>query len=288
MQKDISIDGVTTQTQARFENVAAALYLVTNHLSASEPLKHKIRSLSQIVLEEFVALSDLSTKVIHDRLGHIRSLLKIASVSGMISNQNVALIDTEIGAIQLVIKDLQNTAANLSVSIGKVLMLDFVGGPLAEKGYLPNVNVNHVDRAPSISPATPIVTTSPVHIPQNHVPAIEKPVYQPTNSRAPIQQQRTVTQTVSGFEKKVVKQSEGGTVSYSQPTKAKEISTGMSERQNNIIREIKNKGQLTIRDLVGKIQGCSEKTIQRELLALVDGGVLKKEGERRWSKYSVN
>jgi predicted HTH transcriptional regulator len=61
----------------------------------------------------------------------------------------------------------------------------------------------------------------------------------------------------------------------------------LSERQQSIIKELRNKGQLTVKDLAEKIRGCSEKTIQRELLSLVGSGVLKKEGERRWSRYSI-
>jgi hypothetical protein len=42
-----------------------------------------------------------------------------------------------------------------------------------------------------------------------------------------------------------------------------------------------------MKDFVKVIPECSEKTIQRELLDLVGKGVLKKEGERRWSTYSL-
>jgi hypothetical protein len=35
------------------------------------------------------------------------------------------------------------------------------------------------------------------------------------------------------------------------------------------------------------IKDCSEKTIQRELIVLVSEKVVKKEGERRWSVYSI-
>ncbi len=47
----------------------------------------------------------------------------------------------------------------------------------------------------------------------------------------------------------------------------------------------KSKGLLSVKDIAFSIKDCSEKTLQRELLALVDLGILKKEGERRWSKY---
>jgi len=42
-----------------------------------------------------------------------------------------------------------------------------------------------------------------------------------------------------------------------------------------------------IKDITSLIGDYSEKTVQRDLVALVKAGVLKKEGERRWSKYML-
>jgi DNA-binding NarL/FixJ family response regulator len=58
-----------------------------------------------------------------------------------------------------------------------------------------------------------------------------------------------------------------------------------SNRQEIILSMLKSGVKLTIKDFAKNIKDCSEKTIQRELLSLVSKGVLKKEGERRWSKY---
>lgn len=66
-----------------------------------------------------------------------------------------------------------------------------------------------------------------------------------------------------------------------------EKSNRKSERQEAIIAVIRAKGELSIKDLTGVIKGCSEKTVQRELLVLVEQGVLSKVGERRWSRYSI-
>lgn len=325
MQKDIYKDNATIESQARFENVAAALYLVTNHLPDGESLKHKIRQVAQIVLEEFITLGDLSTATIFDRLGHIRSLLKIASVASMISKQNVGVIDGEILAIQSSIKDLQNREASLSVSIGKVLMLDFVG-----ESFLDNVdqNTNHdisTDIAKSnnmIGPGSKPVSLQTQFSPRqitgsNDRSAAFNSSKEKTadshreNTRAQDRSQKNTVsnpghaqvsgapvakfpQNRSAQSNQLAAQSNGNNFAMVtsgnqiNSIKKQTISTGVTPRQNIIINEIKNKGQLTIRDLVGKIEGCSEKTVQRELLALVDSGVLKKEGERRWSKYSVN
>lgn len=58
-------------------------------------------------------------------------------------------------------------------------------------------------------------------------------------------------------------------------------------RRKKILEVVRSKGQATIHEFIQSIQGCSSKTIQRELTSLVLSGTLKKTGERRWSKYSL-
>ena len=66
-----------------------------------------------------------------------------------------------------------------------------------------------------------------------------------------------------------------------------DVQVKKTERQELIITALKGQSNLTIKDFTRIIKDCSEKTIQRELLAMVDGGLIKKEGERRWSRYSL-
>jgi hypothetical protein len=58
-------------------------------------------------------------------------------------------------------------------------------------------------------------------------------------------------------------------------------------RKSTILEFIKGHNNVNIKDIVPNIVGCSEKTIQRELIGLINEGKIKKEGERRWSRYSV-
>ena len=60
-----------------------------------------------------------------------------------------------------------------------------------------------------------------------------------------------------------------------------------SQRQEQIISVLKGQGNLTIKDFSKVIKDCSEKTIQRELIELLEKGIIKKDGERRWSRYSL-
>ena len=66
-----------------------------------------------------------------------------------------------------------------------------------------------------------------------------------------------------------------------------DVQVKKTSRQDAIVTMLKGQSNLTIRDFSQVIKDCSEKTIQRELLELVDKGIVQKEGERRWSKYSL-
>ncbi len=58
-------------------------------------------------------------------------------------------------------------------------------------------------------------------------------------------------------------------------------------REKAIIDFIRSKGSVNIKDISKSIKGCSEKTLQRKLISLIEKGVIKKQGERRWSRYSL-
>jgi len=60
-----------------------------------------------------------------------------------------------------------------------------------------------------------------------------------------------------------------------------------ASRREAIVSVIRTKGPSRIKDISTLIRDVSEKTIQRELQALVTAGILIKEGERRWTVYSL-
>ncbi len=64
-------------------------------------------------------------------------------------------------------------------------------------------------------------------------------------------------------------------------------SSTYTSRQESILKIIKSKGPVYIKDISTLIREVSEKTIQRELQSLVNLGVIQKEGERRWTRYSM-
>ena len=64
-------------------------------------------------------------------------------------------------------------------------------------------------------------------------------------------------------------------------------SEAVKDRREGILSVIKNKGFTSIKDISTVIRGISEKTIQRELQGLVEAGLVVRQGERRWSRYSL-
>ena len=52
-----------------------------------------------------------------------------------------------------------------------------------------------------------------------------------------------------------------------------------------IIRMLRAKGEITIKDIAHHLKGVSGKTLQRELISLMNEGVISREGKKRWSKY---
>lgn len=65
------------------------------------------------------------------------------------------------------------------------------------------------------------------------------------------------------------------------------VSVKKNGRQNVIISLLKRKKEIMIKDVSPLISGCSEKTIQRELSTMVATGILRKMGEKRWSRYTL-
>jgi len=59
------------------------------------------------------------------------------------------------------------------------------------------------------------------------------------------------------------------------------------KRQAKIVNLFNDKEEIDIKDVEAVIEGCSQKTMQRELKSLVETGTLLKHGKRRWSSYTL-
>lgn len=75
--------------------------------------------------------------------------------------------------------------------------------------------------------------------------------------------------------------SEGGAVEVPR------TATSAADRRERIKTIIEAKGEASIKDISEIITDVSEKTVQRELQSMIEDNIIKRQGERRWSRYSI-
>lgn len=65
----------------------------------------------------------------------------------------------------------------------------------------------------------------------------------------------------------------------------KTITAKQQERASAILQFVRKNRGVSVSDIAAVVKGYSEKTIQRELVGLIEQGFVRKQGERRWSLY---
>jgi predicted HTH transcriptional regulator len=61
----------------------------------------------------------------------------------------------------------------------------------------------------------------------------------------------------------------------------------LEERKRKILNLVKENEWISIREIAASLKEFGEKSIQRDLLEMVEAGILKKTGDKRWRKYSL-
>jgi len=223
------------------EKVVAALYLITNLISDSEPIKFQIRKASLGLVSDTMSLKKSATteskKIIVGLMvtvSEVISLLKVAFISEHVSSMNFSVMQRE---LSILIDSLQNLHGDAVGNNAMILSQDFFNVP------------------------APVVThqAAPVNFPISH-----------------------------NFSHKGHYRTSVGIKDNQIDHTAKDNLKDMkNDRRESVIKLLRLGKPMGIKDFAREIKGCSEKTIQRELLAMVESGVLKKTGERRWSLYSL-
>lgn len=251
-----------------------ALYMVTDILEESEPIRHKLRALGLDIISDISLTSD-STHVfnsslytgtsicLNKKIYEVVALLEIASSLGMISEMNFNILKKEFIRLKESLENIKKDPNILDLLEEENTLSQNVferAGPF--KGH----NNGHQ------------ITRIGVQKGSTLLKALSNVKMSDKTNRSPL-------------EKKTL---------YNNNVKQKEDFTFLkNKRREEIISIIKDKGKnnvnfegLTITDIknsaVGELAGCGEKTLQRELVAMVSLGLISKTGSKRWSKYSLN
>jgi len=249
----------------RIQKITEAVYRVTELLQDKEPMKWVIREKSVSIFETLVSLKNNNfleknsqLEKIENLIDQLSALLCLFSESKTISSVNFDIIrDEYVLAKSLISKQKQSQ--------------DFV------KLNLP--------------PAQASLPTG-----QTDLPAINKKKTKNANgqsnghnntNRHSIRQEKPAYRSGRLVENNDDSIAKNNSI---KPIKKKTKKAGNTKsiiRKNKILDIVKNKKEVSIGELSVMFKECSEKTIQRDLLEMVDRGILKKEGHKRWRKYMI-
>jgi len=252
------------------ERIISAIYIISNFFSDNEPMKWNVRRLGALLLDEIVSLNTSVTDSnrIKNRIiltaQELSSLFSIARVSGAVSDMNFTILEGEFSKLMGVVEALEKNRQNSNPLLFADDFFQISDLKRREKGE------EYPREGELIGKKKEGFSLNQAVLNVKNAQRFDR-----TNDRS-----EDIVESVLNSQSKHIDNN-----SYS-ISKSPIDSRKNDFRKNIILNLIRKNGEINIKNVVSLITDCSEKTIQRELALLVKAGVLKKEGERRWSRYS--
>ena len=259
----------------KITRISSALYMITDHIKDVEPIKDMIRSSATMLIKDTprASIGQIPSSVVSAHIATVRSLLDMATMLNMISSENTTILFEAIRHFQIAF---ETHMQSLKKEAPATLMRELFGGD--QVAYLPKEETAHKNLfAPKVSSGdgtTRTKTTTASALPQG--------IFKGT----PGELMQRLAQT--GMSDR--NSHKGQVNSKGQNDKRHQKIADIvlkNERRSTIIKIIKDNGEVGIKDITEAIKNVSGKTIQRELATLVEEGILKKIGNKRWSRYTI-
>jgi DNA-binding transcriptional ArsR family regulator len=229
-----------------------ATYMVTDILSDTDPLKNNVRESSLRLLSATLLLKDETStekavEEIHECVLRVVSLLDVAFVTGRITEMNTSVLKREFQSLLDYISKSSNESSSSEQKSSFSASFFEVQKPEQKSSDQSSL--------PRFSTLGSVPTPNTLSSDQGDRGSFAE-------------------------NKATFKKPHGRPSSYAG-------NVAKNERRAAIFNLLREKKEISVRDLANVVTDCSEKTLQRELLQLVEEGILNKEGERRWSRYSL-
>lgn len=241
------------------EKITTAIYMVTDFLADSEPLKTELRTLALSLVSDTRKLiarptepQVVSSSDISQTIDSTIVFLDLAITIGIISEMNGLILRTELAKVK----------NSLSEIFDEKKM--FITTHPGYANVVLDTKMFEVEKATISNLATFTDNINPTIL--NKGQEINKGQVQPLD------------------------------VLYKQEVKPNQVLLSVSKktdlgnkiaRRNDVLTVVRNKGKVSIKDISEILKDIGDKTLQRELHGLVQEGVLVKEGEKRWSMYRI-
>lgn len=289
-QKDISNKIKKTENNLVFDNptsafvfkkterLTCALYMLTNLIPEHDPLRTHLKDKSLCLLSDTVTLRTLNLEQVGNssighslvgsfisRINEIVALLEVARSSNLISEMNVSIMKRECSALLMFLQERGKELTEDTIEFSH----DYFEIPPFQDKKQNNI------KTPQFFLSEEQKTLKRQNKNMSDRSSHDKMTYRMSNQNLLDRSKGHESAETTLRDNKIISRSETG------KTLARK-----NERKSTILKLVREKGRVGIKDISEVINNCSEKTLQRELLSLVKKGVLKKEGERRWSTYS--
>jgi hypothetical protein len=290
-----------TMVAKKSERLVTALYLVTDLMTDSEPIKHGLRKNAVTLLSSMNALAQLDVK---DRVIELKtslkavteiiSMLHVSITTGIVSEMNGQILMDGFRVLQMLLEKKQ---------------------PILTKEMLGAEGEDDVDAATSFSSAvtstsydvlTPLAMAR-LHSSNNDLRRTQESLRQTKileKMGAISDKGQIMTREMSDIKDKN-KETEKDTSKEFQQTESPKPSTHTVlmhatrthsplpssfqlrklSRRDQVLALFVRGVDVSIKDIASRIKGCSEKTIQRELNSLLYDNLIERIGEKRWSRY---
>lgn len=240
--------------------LVTALFLVTDIMDKSEPLRRKLRTLGIEILSDLptgqVGIHADPTKSL-SKISEVLSFLEVAQSVNLISPMNAKILINEFLKLMDAVKEYKKVK---SVWIEEFLGEDYNAEHIDDKQkYSELVTRRHVD------------SRTPTRLGVQKAGSLMDALRGVTSYHA---SDRKNSSSAANFD--VLKKHRRADI----------VSVLNSSEAGLTITDIKNKSK-GHENKFSALASCGEKTLQRELVAMVRDGVLKREGEKRWSRYSI-
>lgn len=228
------------------ERIVAAMYMLTNLFPDSEPLKWTIRQESRNLIKDIIEITSNKTIDTYSSIKEVQ--LKVTEISSYVSLSNAIGLMSNMNFTILNQELISFTNQIKEISKRHKKVNEDIGGDFFE-----------------------------VERPREFIKDIKKTK----------RHQNVFNKEDKSQEFKIKSNQSTQNVLNTKTDKQIKVNKGLSnnDRINSIMNILKDKGKVSIKDIAQEIPEYSEKTIQRDLMNLIDKGVVEKEGERRWSQY---
>ena len=248
-------DNNTPISYTKTNKLITALYMVTDIMDKEEPLRNKLRTLgANIISDTYSILANILPKI-----SEVMSFLDVAETVSLISEMNANILRQEFFELKQSVEE--------SIQIPKPSYTEVNLSDLFKNDFsLPSERVSHthigVQKGSTLLRAL-------------------KDINSPTRPAASFAESRRGTAAKRVEKSMSVRKTRQPNINFE---------TLKRQRRNEIISIIKASPEgATITDIkskaIGQLVSCGEKTLQRELVEMVKNGILKRTGEKRWSRY---